>query len=229
MPAGHPHRPPGAAQHHPVSRRVGHRLAREDDAVAPALAGAPGSPAAAATAAGTGATTGADLTTIAARRQPWRTGIDHGHVGAAGPDPAACSGCDRRLYRPGATERPVVGSPEVAADLLVPLLSGADRERCVAALLDTKHRVIEVVLVSVGSLDHTFMAPREVYRDALLANAAAMVLAHNHPSGDPEPSSDDAAVTRRLGRAGDLVGVELLDHLVVGGTRWVSLARRGLL
>jgi DNA repair protein RadC len=139
-----------------------------------------------------------------------------------------CSACDRVAYRPGGDGRPEVTSPEAAAALLVPQLAGADRERCVAALLDTKHRLLELVVVSVGSLDHTFMAPREVFRDALLANAAAVVLAHNHPSGDPEPSRDDELLTRRLTRAGELVGVELLDHLVVGGDRWVSLARRGL-
>jgi DNA repair protein RadC len=142
-------------------------------------------------------------------------------------EPRPCAACDRVVYRPGGEDRPEVTSPEAAAAVLVPQLASADRERCVAALLDTKHRLLEVVVVSVGSLDHTFMAPREVFRDALLANAAALVLAHNHPSGDPTPSSDDELLTRRLTRAGELVGVELLDHLVVGGHRWVSLARRG--
>jgi DNA repair protein RadC len=143
--------------------------------------------------------------------------------------PSRCGACDRLVYRPGAADRTEVTSPEAAAAILVPPLAEADRERCVAALLDTKHRLLEVVVVSIGSLDHTFMAPREVFRDALLANAAALVLAHNHPSGDPAPSRDDELLTRRLVRAGELVGVELLDHLVVGGQRWVSLARRGSL
>jgi DNA repair protein RadC len=142
--------------------------------------------------------------------------------------PPSCAACDRVAYRPGTLDRPEVTSPESAAALLVPQLATSDRERCVAALLDTKHRLLEVVVVSVGSLAHTFMAPREVFRDALLANAAALVLAHNHPSGDPEPSRDDELLTRRLVRAGELVGVDLLDHLVVGGQRWVSLARRGV-
>lgn len=126
-------------------------------------------------------------------------------------------------------QRVRIGSPEDAAELLVPALLDRDRERCLALLLDTKHRLLASVTVSVGSLDRTFMAPREVYRDALLANAAAVVLGHNHPSGDPEPSRDDEQVTRRLARAGELLGVDLLDHLVVGGRRWVSLARRGQL
>lgn len=126
-------------------------------------------------------------------------------------------------------ERPEITSPDAAAGVLEPLLRGSDRERCVAALLDTKHRLLRTVTVSVGSLDHTFMSPREVLRDALLANAAAVVLAHNHPSGDPEPSRDDELITRRLVRAAEVVGIDLLDHLVVGGSRWISLARRGIL
>lgn len=126
-------------------------------------------------------------------------------------------------------DRPAVTGPEGAAALVLPRLHGADRERCVALLLDVKHRLLSLVTVSVGSVDHTFMSPREVLRDALLANAAAVVLAHNHPSGDPEPSDDDQAVTRRIARACEVVGVGLLDHLVVAERRWVSLARRGAL
>jgi len=140
------------------------------------------------------------------------------------PHPA----CADRWPETSPAGRVEVTSPEAAAAVLVPLLVGADRERCVVALLDTKHRLRRTATVSIGSIDHTFMSPREVFRDALLGNAAALVLAHNHPSGDPEPSRDDEQVTRRLVRAGELVGVQVLDHLVVGGTRWVSLARRGV-
>jgi DNA repair protein RadC len=143
-------------------------------------------------------------------------------------DPRTCPACAPRAFVPGGLDRPAVTSPEAAAELLAPRLAHRDRERCVGALLDTKHRVIELATISIGSVDHTFMAPREVFRDALLANASALVLAHNHPSGDPEPSRDDELLTRRLVRAGELVGVELLDHLVFGWTRWTSLARRGV-
>jgi DNA repair protein RadC len=170
---------------------------------------------------------GAPATTAAVDPRDWSEGAATGLVRV--PDPGPCLACEPRRFRPPAPDgRPEVTSPEAAAQLLVPSLVAADRERCVAALLDTKHRLLELVTVSVGSLDHTFMAPREVFRDALVANAAALVLAHNHPSGDPEPSRDDELVTRRLVRAGELVGVGVLDHLVVGGERWVSLARRGL-
>ncbi|MEY3072187.1 MAG: hypothetical protein RLZZ353_383 [Actinomycetota bacterium] len=150
-----------------------------------------------------------------------------------GPAPAPphapfdCARCRRAVDVPS-TDRARLDDPEAVAGLVVPLLGAADREHCVAVMLDTKHRVLEAITVSVGSIDHTFMAPREILRDALLANAAAVVVAHNHPSGDPEPSRDDERVTRRIVEAGRVVGVEVLDHLVVGGGSWVSLARRGV-
>lgn len=155
----------------------------------------------------------------------WREGpreSSHGRV------VGRCAQCDR-VSRDKTQDRAVVDSPEKAAEVLLPVFNNADRERCVAVYVDTKHRLLSVVTVSIGSIDHTFMAPREVFRDALLENAAAVVLAHNHPSGDPEPSSDDVAVSQRLSRAGSMIGVEVLDHLVVGDNRWVSLARRGVL
>jgi DNA repair protein RadC len=157
----------------------------------------------------------------------WRDGAATGRTDA--PECPACAH-DPRWFAPrDIDDRITVCSPEQAADVLVPRLRGADRERCVAALLDTKHRLLGVATVSIGSVDHTFMAPREVLRDALVTNASALVLAHNHPSGDPEPSADDEAVTRRIADAATLVGIDLLDHLVVGGERWVSLARRGII
>ena len=94
--------------------------------------------------------------------------------------------------------------------------------------LDTRHRVIGTTIVSIGTAAHTFLAPREVYRDALLLGASAIVVAHNHPSGDAAPSDDDRRITRRLARAGETLGVELLDHVIVGDPAWTSLARAGL-
>lgn len=139
--------------------------------------------------------------------------------------PEVCPAC----AAPPEDDRPVITSPEAAAAVLVPRLSGRDREACIALLLDTRHRLLEVETVSIGSIDHTFMSPREVFRDALLGNAAALVLGHNHPSGDAAPSRDDERVTRRLAEAAELIGIDLLDHLVVGHGRWTSLARRGLI
>lgn len=122
-----------------------------------------------------------------------------------------------------------VTSPESAADVLGPMFVGTDREQCVMLLLDSKHRVRAMHLVSVGSVDHTFMSPREILREALLAGASAIVLGHNHPSGDPTPSRDDELVTKRIVQAGELVGIDVLDHMVFGEDCWVSLARRGSL
>jgi DNA repair protein RadC len=138
-----------------------------------------------------------------------------------------CDRCRREVVLPS-MEGERLGDPDRVADHLVPLIGAADREHCLAVLLDTKHRVLRTSTVSIGSIDHTFMTPQGIFRDALLGNAAAVILAHNHPSGDPEPSRDDERVTRRLVEAGRLMGVEVLDHLVIGGGSWVSLARRGL-
>ena len=91
--------------------------------------------------------------------------------------------------------------------------------------LDTKHRLLSHAIVSVGSADRTFIRGREVFRDALLLGASAIVLGHNHPSGDPTASQDDLDVTRRLGRAGLDLGIPVLDHLIVAGRDWRSLAR----
>ena len=143
------------------------------------------------------------------------------------PRAPVCDRCRREVALP-TPDGLRLGDPDEVAAFLVPLIGGADREHCLSVLLDTKHRVIRTVTVSIGSIDHTFMTPHGIFRDALLGNAAAVILAHNHPSGDPEPSRDDERVTRRLVEAGRLVGVEVLDHLVVGGGSWVSLARRGL-
>jgi DNA repair protein RadC len=144
---------------------------------------------------------------------------------------AACPTCaPARPFLAGPPAgRPQVTSPEDAFAIVAPLLSGRDREHCLLVNLDTKHRLLTVATVSIGTVDHTFMAPREIFREALLAGASAVFLAHNHPSGDPTPSADDRQVTRRLAQAGTTLGVDVLDHLVVGAQDFVSLARLGVL
>lgn len=139
--------------------------------------------------------------------------------------------CDPRFMAGEAALGVPVESPDKAVDVLLSEVPWKeDRESAWSLMLDTKHRLLSVELMSMGAVSNTFMAPRELFRSALLSNAAAFIVAHNHPSGDPEPSSDDCAVTRRLASASKTLGVELLDHLVVGfpSTKaWVSLARRG--
>lgn len=142
----------------------------------------------------------------------------------------SCAAEGLRIFRPGTPfDRPQISTPEAAAALVQPMLVGLDREHCLLMSLDTRHRLIAVTTVSVGTSDHTFMGPREICRDALLLGASAMFLAHNHPSADPDPSPDDRLVTRRLAKAGSTLGIELLDHLIVGDPDWVSLAREGVL
>lgn len=141
-----------------------------------------------------------------------------------------CAPVPERLFLPGPPDtRTQVRCPEDAVALVEPVLRGADREHCLLVALDVRHRLLEVSTISIGSVDHTFMGAREIYRDALLIGASAIFLAHNHPSGDPTPSADDRRVTRRLAQAGSAIGIDLLDHLVVGEPDWVSLARTGVL
>jgi DNA repair protein RadC len=97
------------------------------------------------------------------------------------------------------------------------------------ALLDSQHGLIRVVDVSLGTLNQAAVYPREIVKLALQANAAAVVLHHNHPSGTPEPSRADEALTKTLTAALDLIGVRVLDHIVTGGGKWVSFAERGLI
>ena len=108
-------------------------------------------------------------------------------------------------------------------------LRSADRERFVALYLDARHRVIRRRLISVGTLTASLVHPREVLGPALRVRAAAMVVVHNHPSGDPEPSPEDCALTERLREAARLLGIELLDHLVVSQQGFVSFRERGLM
>lgn len=120
---------------------------------------------------------------------------------------------------------PQVHSARDVARLLHELIGDADREHFVAVYLDGRHRATHVHVVSVGHLLGALVHPREVFKGALLSNAAALVVGHNHPSGELLPSSEDSAVTERLKAAGELLGIELLDALIIGADRrYYSLA-----
>jgi DNA repair protein RadC len=119
--------------------------------------------------------------------------------------------------------------PKDAADAFRSLLADEPCEVFGMICLDTRHRVIAYHEVSRGTLDATIVHPREVFKAALLANAAAIVVAHNHPSGDPSPSRDDAELTTRLAAAGQLLGIELIDHIVIGDGRHCSFRESRLL
>ena len=112
------------------------------------------------------------------------------------------------------------------ARLMRPELRGLERESFHVLLLDTKHRLLDRARVSEGTLTSSLVHPREVFRPAIRQGAAALVVVHNHPSGDPEPSTEDESVTRRLIDAGKLIGIPLLDHVIVADGGWTSLRQR---
>ena len=114
--------------------------------------------------------------------------------------------------------------------MLQEFLADTDREHFVILMLDQKNQVIGINTVSIGSLTASVVHPREVYKPAILSNCAALILGHNHPSGDPQPSKEDRAITQRLKEAGALLGINVLDHLVIGAEgRYFSFADENLL
>ena len=127
--------------------------------------------------------------------------------------------------QPGAS----IQGPQDVAAILQPEMSSLPQEEFRALLLNTRHRLITTIGVSRGTLDSSPAAPREVFREAVARAAAAVIVAHNHPSGEPEPSPDDIAVTKRLVSAGSLLGIDVLDHLIIGDNCYVSLRERGVL
>lgn len=135
----------------------------------------------------------------------------------------------RRTLIRGPRDRPQLTSPRAMAAFLLPLYGASPVEQFGIAMLDTKHRVIRTRILSTGSLDSTVVHPREVFREATSAAAAAIVLFHNHPSGDPTPSIDDLVLTTRMVNAGDIMGIEVLDHLILADERYYSLIESGRL
>jgi DNA repair protein RadC len=134
----------------------------------------------------------------------------------------------RRLAALSPEERPPIGSPDDVANLLQIEMAALEQEQLRVVLLDTKHRILGARTVYQGSVNQAQVRVAEVFRDAVRQNATAIVAVHNHPSGDPTPSAADVALTVELARAGDLLDIDLLDHLIIGQGRWVSLKRLGL-
>lgn len=134
----------------------------------------------------------------------------------------------RRLASEENLTRPVIKSAKDVARLMMPEMQSLDREHFKILLLNTKNHVIQVHTVSIGSLDASVVHPRECFRPAIAAQAAAVILVHNHPSGDAEPSPEDMSLTRRLMAAGDLLGIKVLDHVIIAGNRHISLVDKGV-
>jgi len=134
----------------------------------------------------------------------------------------------RRLTQTSPEERPAIHSPEDAAALVQYEMSALEQEELRVILLDTRNRVLHIDSVYRGSLNTSQVRIGELFRTAIRNNSAAVIVVHNHPSGDPAPSPDDVAVTRAIVQAGKLLDIEVLDHLVIGNGRFVSLKERGL-
>jgi DNA repair protein RadC len=154
-------------------------------------------------------------------------------VAGAGPTTAArlraALELGRRLSITGPNDNPVIQSPSDAAGLFIHRMQHLEQEHLMVLLLDTRNRVIgEPVDLYHGSLNTSLIRIAEVFRPAIRANAAAILIAHNHPSGSPEPSPEDVAITRAIVQAGQLLDLECLDHLIVGGGSFVSLKSKGL-
>jgi len=129
----------------------------------------------------------------------------------------------RRAAAEGRERRPRIRGPEDVVNLMAPRLRGLLHEEFHVIILNTRHRVLRVQIVSRGILDASLVHPREVFAPALEDRASAIILVHNHPSGDPDPSPEDRRVTEQLARAGEILGIRVLDHLVIGDPGWASV------
>lgn len=135
----------------------------------------------------------------------------------------------RRVSQYSDLPRPVIKSPDDAAGLVMEEMRHFDREHFRALLLNTKNQVIGTDKVSVGTLNSSTVHPRELFRNAIKRSAASVILVHNHPSGDPTPSREDLDITERLREAGKIIGIEVLDHIIIGDNRFTSFKAKGLI
>ena len=163
-----------------------------------------------------------------------RTGVDAlRRVRGVGPAKAAqmlaAVEMGRRTLLRGVQRRSAFASPRELAAYLMPQFSARGVEQFGVVLLDARQRLLKAVALTVGTLDCSVVHPRDVFREALDGGAAAIVLFHNHPSGDPAPSADDARLTWRMVAAGELLGIDVLDHLVLADARYYSFREDGRL
>ncbi|MBO8155929.1 MAG: DNA repair protein RadC [Bacillaceae bacterium] len=135
----------------------------------------------------------------------------------------------RRMHALKPSDSYVIRSPEDGADYVMEEMRDLKQEHFVALFLNTKNQVIHQQTIFIGSLNASIVHPREVFKEAVKRSAASIICAHNHPSGDPTPSQEDIHVTKRLAECGKVLGIELLDHLVIGDRKFVSLKEKGYL
>ena len=134
----------------------------------------------------------------------------------------------KRMLNTNGNNKVTLSSPKGVADLLAPEMQFLDREHFKVVLLNTKNKVITIETVSIGSLNSTIVHPREIYKNPIKYSAASIIIAHNHPSGDPTPSAEDIEITKRLYEVGKLLGIELLDHVIIGDGDYFSFKEKGL-
>jgi len=135
----------------------------------------------------------------------------------------------RRLYCAEPKDISSIRSPQDIVNLFMNEMRYLDREHLRVVLLNTKNQVLRVETVSIGTLNTSAVHPREIFKSAIKHSAAVIILVHNHPSGDPTPSNQDMEVTKRLSEVGSIIGIEVLDHLIVGDGIYVSFKEKGLL
>ncbi|WBX82276.1 DNA repair protein RadC [Virgibacillus salarius] len=133
----------------------------------------------------------------------------------------------KRMHIYRSDERHVIRSPEDGAEYVMEEMRGLNQEHFVTLFLNTKNQIIHKQTIFIGSLNASIVHPREVFREAVKRSAASIIVVHNHPSGDPTPSQEDIHVTRRLVECGKMIGIELIDHLVIGDRKYVSLKEKG--
>lgn len=133
----------------------------------------------------------------------------------------------KRVHRKDSTERYTIRSPEDAANYLMTDMSTLQQEHFVALFLNVKNEVLHKETIFIGSLNASIVHPRELFREAVKRSAASIICAHNHPSGNPAPSPEDIEVTKRLVAAGDMMGIDVLDHIVIGDHQFISLKEKG--
>jgi len=134
----------------------------------------------------------------------------------------------RRLSAEVSGPRQLIRTPVDVHNLLKERMRYCDREHFLAVFLNTKHHVITVETISVGSLNSSLVHPRELFKNSIKRSAAALILVHNHPSGDPAPSIEDIEITRRLVEVGNIIGIQVLDHIIIGENGFVSMKDQGV-
>lgn len=133
----------------------------------------------------------------------------------------------KRLYRKHSEGRYTIRSPEDAAAYLMTDMSSLNQEHFVVLFLNVKNEVLHKQTIFIGSLNSSIVHPREIFREAVKRSAASIIAAHNHPSGNPSPSPEDIEVTKRLMEAGSIMGIEVIDHIIIGDHKFLSLKEKG--